>query len=1092
MRFLGYSEEGYINEGLEYTYANKYEEAIKSFLIAQSYDTNSGLASYHIGRVYFLKGEFTTAISYFQKSAQMTLSEPYRYRVIQIQGDAWRILKEYRIAIELYHRAIHEYVEPAPGNDATLWGRIATCYDRLGDLQASCRASENAISGGKGKDSHLEDISYNGDNNNCILYARLAVSQARLNEFVKAKKSVDIAHEKAKTLEEKAAAINSLGIYHNEYSEFLLEKNEKIAHKKLAFKYLSEAYEKVKHGTYLANIAKIRLGLLMLESETLPPAEQEKIIQFEIIYNANQAILLLPDNISAYETKEKATTYLHKLKEDELKKSQREESRLKQWQADDKRSNGDIEQAISDYELALAKDPENIYAHYGLACSFQLQSALTGDHYQKVIDSCDAVITLDKQHVEAQQLKGSILREMGRNQESISVYETLTQYGDYQQQSFNHAKLGKLFEEENNIEQAEANYHIALEKDPYNHIARHNLGNLIHKKDNKKALSCLETAYKQQPGIGRYRVDYAMALAESANGDTAILQQAAAILPNDQKLAIKLGNALVEQKKYADAENIFHQLLSDNPNNIEMLDKTLELRKQQNKSIKDLEALNLGMQALQTGDTNRAKEIFQADGIKENAIAQYQYALICLQTDEKEKAEEALEACIKQQPHQEKYLTTFCKLKLEARKPEAVITHLKSHVDATKAYTPLITDLGNAYLAQGDIREAQRYFTQALEKNNEDINANLGVAICLTRTGNIEKGKEKLKQITLAKSTTSISVKAYRELIRVFENQKMPEQALENAYKALQLTESLPEQEELKNSIKKIIASNQKIKTDSIKEIAAGYLTKENDALEKQIQSSLSMRTLLTAKDIQRYFECFKCFCDWKGGTLVAREKLADFIRKVITPYLYQENKYRNLLKHIGHLLSKKNDNIFDYEGWGTDTMLYSRIQVLFEMLLDLDDGIDGIISDTGKAALPKLVISQHVSSLTWPQIKQAIFSEIAIEMEALLVYQVSLLILTYSIRSKSANIEKLAAFQARNILDKAAQLSVGQEYTIASNKVGHAIFMTLYRVAENEFQLRVENRGEGCDKFHLIKNKKISENVITYVYPYIFRKLTY
>lgn len=84
------------------------------------------------------------------------------------------------------------------------------------------------------------------------------------------------------------------------------------------------------------------------------------------------------------------------------------------------RNNGQVKDAIANYQRAITAKPEFVDAHYNLGLAYRQ----SGD-YELAIGSFDAVIARDPKHADALRQRAQILAQLDRDDEAVKAYEAL-------------------------------------------------------------------------------------------------------------------------------------------------------------------------------------------------------------------------------------------------------------------------------------------------------------------------------------------------------------------------------------------------------------------------------------------------------------------------------------------------------------------------------------------------------------------------------------------------------------------------------------------------------------------------------------------
>ena len=262
---------------------------------------------------------------------------------------------------------------------------------------------------------------------------------------------------------------------------------------------------------------------------------------------------------------------------------------------------GDLIEAIREYEKALILDPNNINALNSLGVCYANQSQL-----EQAVESFHRVLVLSPDDFMASFNLGFALNRLGRNEEAIHTWETLAQKNSahfdltYQ--------LGRLYREQGNIPQAYywfkraeespdkkgfiyrvlgeseeslgrgkeamAWFKKALKNNPQNAFCLSRLGALYLQQGEsiKVALSLCQQATRIEPSQGTYWINFGKALLINEFPKRALdaLQQALAYGGPSREVYRLLGLSFRKLNKHKEAQDCFIEALKQDPDSEEI------------------------------------------------------------------------------------------------------------------------------------------------------------------------------------------------------------------------------------------------------------------------------------------------------------------------------------------------------------------------------------------------------------------------------------------------------------------------------------------------------------------------------------------
>ena len=145
--------------------------------------------------------------------------------------------------------------------------------------------------------------------------------------------------------------------------------------------------------------------------------------------------------------------------------------------ADAKLSQGEPEMAIKEYQAAIAINPADLEAHYGLAQAYRVKNMLPDTERE-----LREIVRLDPKHHEARLSLGVTYLQMERWSDAAAEFTVLTEDPTFVRPSRALVNLGWAHYKSGDLEAAKADFERALRADPANHVAHLDLGIVFYDK----------------------------------------------------------------------------------------------------------------------------------------------------------------------------------------------------------------------------------------------------------------------------------------------------------------------------------------------------------------------------------------------------------------------------------------------------------------------------------------------------------------------------------------------------------------------------------------------------------------------------------
>lgn len=257
--------------------------------------------------------------------------------------------------------------------------------------------------------------------------------------------------------------------------------------------------------------------------------------------------------------------------------------------------NGHVEDAITQYQKALALDPDYDLAHNNLGGAF-LQKGQSDDavvHYQRALEitpdyadahngmgtallhkgQVDAAVAHYRKALEfkpddadASYNLGSAFLQKGSVDEAVAHYQKALNFKpDYAEA---HHSLGNVFLQKGDMDEAMTHYQKALEITPHHARAQNNLGTVfLRKRQADDAITHFLAALEINPDYAEAHNNLGEALLQKGRTDEAIAhyQRALELKPEYADAHYNLGNGLLQKGQIQDALGHYESAIKINP-----------------------------------------------------------------------------------------------------------------------------------------------------------------------------------------------------------------------------------------------------------------------------------------------------------------------------------------------------------------------------------------------------------------------------------------------------------------------------------------------------------------------------------------------
>ena len=155
---------------------------------------------------------------------------------------------------------------------------------------------------------------------------------------------------------------------------------------------------------------------------------------------------------------------------------------------------GNYERAITDYDEAIRRNPENASAYYFRGNTY----AEMGD-YERAIADCDEAIRLNPENANVYYFRGNTYAEMGDNERAIVDYDEAIRLNPEDASTY-YATRGSTYFRQDDNERAIADYDEAIRRNPEDAAAYSSRGlTFLRQGDYKRAIADFDEAIRRNP-----------------------------------------------------------------------------------------------------------------------------------------------------------------------------------------------------------------------------------------------------------------------------------------------------------------------------------------------------------------------------------------------------------------------------------------------------------------------------------------------------------------------------------------------------------------------------------------------------------------
>jgi tetratricopeptide (TPR) repeat protein len=331
----------------------------------------------------------------------------------------------------------------------------------------------------------------------------------------------------------------------------------------------------------------------------------------------------------------------------------------------------------------------------------------------------DEILKKSPQDAESLILKGQVQFQQKKVDESIQTLQQAVKNAP--DNAAGHYQLGVAFQLKGNTSQAENEWHKAVQLRPALAEAWLALGSATMQRADWRALEPIGDHLKKiAPRSAEGYLFHATARINQADpvAAEADLNQLIQIAPQNALGYIKLGQLRVAQKRWDEAEKMYRQGLTRDPNSLDAVQGLVDLDFRRNKSA---DALRLIQAQLDHNPNNSALHLLQGEALLKNK--------------QPEGAERSFERAVEIDKQNVKALVLLAQIHSSHGKLDQAIASYKRALEAAPSNVRLYVALASSYEAQGNWQQAQTLYEKALAIQPDDALAANNLAYILLEHG---------------------------------------------------------------------------------------------------------------------------------------------------------------------------------------------------------------------------------------------------------------------------------------------------------------------------------------------------------------------
>ena len=349
------------------------------------------------------------------------------------------------------------------------------------------------------------------------------------------------------------------------------------------------------------------------------------------------------------------------------------------------------------------------------------------DEQQNAIDLAKKALEFEKEDYTLYYIIGTAYMSMKNFDDSVKYLEKAIELNPEHSQLYNN--LGTSYITIGKLDKAYKNFIKASEYDPDNSITYFNIASILQLKNkHKKACEYFEKAYSLDPQDG-YLVALALSETKCGKYDSAIAHYKTLISHHPEKDIYQYNLACCYELKedYNYAIGILSHLVMLNPKSVTMAQKLANLY-------------------IKVKKPAQAKEIYEKILLQGNVNEElyYEFAHVCILTNDTDKAEKILKKVIELNPEQAQAHKDLGVIYLSKR----LFDYAKDEFETAYKIAPdnfqIVFEYANYLHATTDFQKADEMYQKALEFEPENREALAFSALNKLHTNDLEKAKEQI------------------------------------------------------------------------------------------------------------------------------------------------------------------------------------------------------------------------------------------------------------------------------------------------------------------------------------------------------------
>jgi tetratricopeptide (TPR) repeat protein len=412
---------------------------------------------------------------------------------------------------------------------------------------------------------------------------------------------------------------------------------------------------------------------------------------------------------------------------------------------------GQIDEAVSQYQEAIRLKPDYALAHYDLGTLLAKKGQT-----DEAISQFQEALRLKPDYAEAQNNLGNALDKNGQIDKALRQYQEAIRLKP--DDALAHNNLGNALDKKGQTDAAISQYQEAIRLKPDAAEAHYNLGNALDKKGQiDEAISHYQEALRLKPDYAEAHYNLGNALDRKGQIDEALrqYQEAIRLKPDDALAHNNLGNALDRKGQINEAISQFQEALRLKPDDAEAhynLGNALARKGQIDEAIGQYhEAIrlepdyadphnNLGNALGMKGQISEAISQYQeAVRLKpDNAEAHYNLGIAFARKGQMDEAIRQFQEAVRLKPDYTDAHHNLGNALAQMGQIEEAIRQFQEVIRLKPDYAEAHYHLGNVLARKGQMDEAISQYQEALRLSPDSFQPHLALARTLPRLGRLK------------------------------------------------------------------------------------------------------------------------------------------------------------------------------------------------------------------------------------------------------------------------------------------------------------------------------------------------------------------